>query len=84
MPQDHEPDAFLDTGEDGCGDLVLAIARRMRPLAVGQLLEIRAHDAGASEDIPAWCRMTGHELIVLPRGENNIGRFLIRKAPSAR
>jgi tRNA 2-thiouridine synthesizing protein A len=31
----------------------------MRP---GQVLRLVALDSGAPEDLPAWCRLTGHTL----------------------
>ena len=47
-----------------CGELILALRSRMNALAAGTRLKITARDAGAKEDIPAWCRMTGHSLLV--------------------
>jgi tRNA 2-thiouridine synthesizing protein A len=32
----------------------------MRP---GQVLRLIARDPGAPQDMPAWCRMTGHTLV---------------------
>ena len=55
---DHEWNA----GELGCGDLVLELRRRLRE-APGQVFKVIALDLGAPEDIPAWCGMTGHELL---------------------
>src|SRR5574341_1744797 len=57
-------DAFYDAGDKGCGDGPLNdIARLMRQLAPGQTLEIRATDASVAVDLPAWCRLTGHEVV---------------------
>ena len=58
MNFDHEWNA----GELGCGDLVLELRRRLRE-APGQVFKVIALDLGAPEDIPAWCGMTGHELL---------------------
>lgn len=52
-----------DAGNMGCGDLVLALRLRMNALPPGTRLKLTAHDPGATEDIPAWCRMTGHLLL---------------------
>jgi TusA-related sulfurtransferase len=57
------PDAFNDTEEMGCGDLMIALRKAMLPLAPGQVLHLRATDLGAPHDIPAWCNMTGHSLL---------------------
>jgi tRNA 2-thiouridine synthesizing protein A len=58
------PDAEWDAGDLGCGDLVLALRGRVQALAPGQVLKLTALDAGAPADIPAWCRMTGHTLVL--------------------
>jgi tRNA 2-thiouridine synthesizing protein A len=74
------PDATLDAGETGCGELTLLIFQSMKTLAPGQTLEVLAYDLAAAMDIPAWCRSTGNQLLsynvdVHPK------RFLIRKRP---
>lgn len=56
-----------DAGAIGCGELVVALRERMRALAPGRVLHLTATDPGAPEDLPAWCRMTGH---VLARAEH--------------
>jgi len=58
--QAHEAD--WDAGAMACGDLVLELRERIAPLGPGEVLRLRALDAGARTDIPAWCRMTGHLL----------------------
>jgi TusA-related sulfurtransferase len=59
-----EPDSLCDLGAEGCGDgTLLKIRRVMAALAPGQILEIRALDPVAEDDVPAWCRMTGHEYL---------------------
>ncbi|HEU4339837.1 MAG TPA: sulfurtransferase TusA family protein, partial [Planctomycetota bacterium] len=52
-----------DAGEMGCGDLVLELRLRLSRLAPGGELRVLARDPGAPEDIPAWCRLTGHALV---------------------
>lgn len=56
-------DAAWDAGDLGCGDLVLELRMRLRAMAPGTLLALRARDPGAPEDIPAWCGLTGHGLV---------------------
>ena len=55
-------DALHDAGDMGCGELVLALRQRLAQMP-GQVLRLTATDAGAPEDLPAWCRMTGHQLL---------------------
>ena len=47
----------------GCGELLLELRGRLSPLAPGTVFELTARDPGAPEDLPAWCRLTGHELV---------------------
>ncbi len=53
-----------DAGHMGCGELVLQLRARLSRLRPGEFLELTALDLGAPEDLPSWCRMTGHELLV--------------------
>lgn len=57
------PDAIWDAGTLGCGDLVLELRERLAALRPGRTLLVIAVDAGAPEDLPAWCRLTGHVLV---------------------
>ena len=68
-------DAFYDAGDQGCADGPLdEVAAQLRRLAPGQTLEVRAMDPSVANDLPAWCRMTGHELV-----RRDGDRYLIRR-----
>ena len=41
---------------------VIRAQDRIRRLPPGASLEVLATDAGTLQDIPAWCRVHGHEL----------------------
>lgn len=58
-----ESTAVWDAGDMSCGDLVLELRMRLMKLAAGDVLELVATDAAAPEDIPAWCKLTGHRLL---------------------
>ena len=60
MPTDIEANAEWDAGDMACGDLVLELRLRLEAMAPGQTLKLCARDPGAPQDIPAWCRLTGH------------------------
>jgi len=55
-------DVEWDAGDLACGDLVLELRRRVRA-APGQVFKVIARDPGAPADLPAWCNMTGHQLL---------------------
>jgi len=60
--ESYENEAW-DAGDIACGDLVLELRMRLRAMKPGQVLRTKATDPGAREDIPAWCRLTGHKLL---------------------
>ena len=51
-----------NAGNLGCGELVLELRGRLMAMP-GRVLKVIALDPGAPEDIPAWCRLTGHVLL---------------------
>lgn len=51
-----------NAGDLGCGELVIKLRSYLRDLAGGEIIKVTALDSGAREDIPAWCRLTGHTL----------------------
>jgi tRNA 2-thiouridine synthesizing protein A len=57
-----DADDAWDAGHLGCGELVVELRRRIRLLQPRQTFHLIASDPGAVEDIPAWCRLTGHVL----------------------
>jgi 5-methyltetrahydropteroyltriglutamate--homocysteine methyltransferase len=58
------PDVSFDGGDLDCGNgLLLLIRQSIDPLPLGGLLEIRSTESSVDEDLPAWCRMTGNELV---------------------
>jgi tRNA 2-thiouridine synthesizing protein A len=60
----HPPAAAnWDAGDMGCGELVMLLRRRLNALPPGSILRVVARDPGAPEDLPAWCRLTGHRLV---------------------
>lgn len=69
IPAPHSPispiahSSAWDAGDMGCGDLVLELRLRMQQLKAGEILKLTARDLGAPEDLPSWCRMTGHTLL---------------------
>jgi len=49
-------------------------ANKIKKLEVGQVLEVLADDEGIKEDMPAWCRTTGHELLAM---EEDAGQYKV-------
>lgn len=55
-------DDTWDAGSLSCGELAIALRNRLRAMP-GCTLKLVTTDAGAPSDIPAYCRLTGHELL---------------------
>jgi tRNA 2-thiouridine synthesizing protein A len=79
---DIHPDASVDLGDLGCGDLVMDLMKAMRPLKAGQILHVHATDPAAPIDIGAWCAMQNCELLAGPTGKNKADYF-IRKGETS-
>jgi 5-methyltetrahydropteroyltriglutamate--homocysteine methyltransferase len=76
-----EPDARFDGGDLDCGNgLLLLIRQHIDPLTLGQLLEFTSTEISVEEDFPAWCRMTGNELVSVTRRDRQRS-FLVCKGP---
>jgi tRNA 2-thiouridine synthesizing protein A len=56
-------DQEWNAGDLGCGELVLELLMRLNAMSPGEVFQLTALDPGAREDLPAWCRMTGHPLV---------------------
>lgn len=74
-----------DAGAMGCGELVIDLKLRLDALPAGTVFELVCDDPGAEEDIPAFCRMTGHALLAREAAPGS-GRplFRIRRRDRAR
>lgn len=81
-PHPYKPAVRFDGGDLDCGSgLLLQIRRRIDPLTVGELLEIRSTEPSVAEDLPAWCRMTGNELVSIWHDpERGFWGFLVSKS----
>ncbi len=73
-------DATCDGGDLDCGSgLLLIIRNSMSPLAPGGILEVRSREISVREDLPAWCRMVGHDLLAARPGDAGSTSYFIRK-----
>jgi len=78
-----EPDASFDGGDLDCGNgLLLLIRQHMDPLERGGLLEFRSTEISVEADFPAWCRMTGNELVSWTK-HGKLRSFLVCKGALA-
>ncbi|MBU0703581.1 MAG: sulfurtransferase TusA family protein [Chloroflexi bacterium] len=76
-------DISIDMVQDSIGQLcpmpIAFMAKNMKTLEAGQVLEVRADDEGAHSDVPAWCEQTGNEFLGEEPAEGYF-RYFIKKA----
>jgi len=72
----------VDKVQDSVGQMcpmpIALLAKNVRAMSAGQVLEIHADDDGAHADLPAWCAQTGNEFL----GEEDAGayfKYYVRK-----
>jgi tRNA 2-thiouridine synthesizing protein A len=53
----------LDCAGQLCPLPVLELARHIGAVEVGEEVVVAADDPAAATDIPAWCRLRGHEYV---------------------
>ena len=52
-----------------CPMPIIATAKKMKEMQIGEILEIRATDEGIKTDLPAWCKATGQEFMAVEEKE---------------
>lgn len=75
-------DQLLDLSGTLCPVPVIETAKAIRDLPPGATLLVIGTDPGIATDMPAWCRATRNELLLLRR-EGGALRAWIRKAAPA-
>lgn len=72
----------FDGGDLDCGSgLILLIRENMLQTPVGQILEMRSREPTVNDDLPPWCRMSGHEYLGRLEGPGYARYFLRRGEP---
>ncbi len=71
-------DKSLDCVGLYCPMPIVKTASAIRELKKGEVLEVLADDKGIKEDMPAWCRITGHDFLGLEE-ENGIFKVYVKK-----
>jgi len=71
-------DAVLDCVGLACPMPIFKTSTKIKEMASGQVLEVLSDDDGIEKDMPAWCKMTGHEYVGLIKA-NGEYRVFVRK-----
>ena len=71
-------DESLDCVGLYCPMPIVKTAEKINNLKSGEVLEVVADDKGIKQDMPAWCKSTGHEYLGLEENGGEI-RVYVRK-----
>lgn len=75
-------EVILDERGKGCPMPVISLGKAAADLAAGSVIVVLADDPAAAQDIPAWCRLRGAQLVGIRTAPDGIGdEFTIRLGP---
>ena len=76
------PDVVFDGGDLDCGSgLILLIREHMLKTPAGGILEMRSREPTVADDLPPWCRMSGHEYLGKEAGDG-FTRYFVKRGSS--
>ena len=70
-----QADVKLDTLGYFCPMPIILTSKKIKELALGQVLEIVSDDESSKKDMPAWCDNTGHQMMGLEEEQATSGRI---------
>ena len=74
-----QADQTLDCKGLSCPMPILKLAKTIKGIESGKVLELLGTDPGSKTDVPAWCEKTGNEFLEQEE-EDGVYKFYIRKA----
>lgn len=69
----------IDSRGKRCPLPVIDLARAISGIADGETLAVLADDPAAATDIPAWCRMRGHDYLGASAVDTGGQQYLVRR-----
>ena len=80
MSAEFRAEAVCDGGDLDCGSgLLLIIREAMQGLAPGAVLEVKSRESSVAVDLPAWCRLVGHDFLGTTPGTAPAASHFVRK-----
>jgi tRNA 2-thiouridine synthesizing protein A len=58
---------------------VIDLAKAIAGVEPGEAVAILADDPAAEADVPAWCRMRGHEMDAVEHGDDHARYVVVRR-----
>jgi len=74
-----QADQVLNCKDMRCPRPIVEMAKMMRRMEAGQVLELLANDPVAKNDVPAWCQKTGNQFLTREDAADHF-KFYVRKA----
>ena len=78
MTEGLKVDIKLNLEGLNCPMPVVKVAKAIKDVPIGAIIEATATDPGVLADIPSWARTTGNEVIKMER-EGKLVRFYVRR-----
>jgi tRNA 2-thiouridine synthesizing protein A len=75
-----EADQTLDCKGLSCPMPILKLAKAVKSMESGQVIELLGTDPGSKTDVPKWCEKTGNEFLGEEEEAGGVSKFYIRKA----
>ncbi|UCE46181.1 MAG: sulfurtransferase TusA family protein [Methanobacteriota archaeon] len=72
-----DKDETLDARGLMCPMPIVHLAKKVKGMSSGQVLELLADDVGSKDDVPAWTTRTGNELLGMEE-DGKVFRFYIK------
>ena len=72
-------DKSLDCVGLYCPMPIVKTAAKIKELKSGEVLEVVADDKGIKQDMPAWCKATGHEFLGVEESGGEIKVYVRKK-----
>jgi len=69
----------LDQRGRRCPLPIIALARHIGDVEIGELIAVAADDPAARLDVPAWCRMRGHEYVGEGTAPDGVRVYTVRR-----
>lgn len=69
----------LDCRGVRCPLPIIRLAQRIDEVPVGGILTVVADDPAARPDVPAWCRMRGHEYVGESVAVDGVPAYAVRR-----
>ena len=69
----------LDQRGRRCPLPIIALARHIGDVPVGELVAVAANDPAARLDVQAWCRMRGHEYVGEEAAADGVPVYTVRR-----